>query len=380
MNKFVFICGASRSGTNLLSNLLDGHPGVYMHPIETRVLINWNYHKARNSVERFFLRDIFNTEEVHFFTCETARKEHTEFVKQAYGVEDTFKFDSIPEDVFIERYLEFLNSQEISLKNIYSALFSSAMSPESFAKGNKLIIQKRAFENELGAIQLNKVFPEARFVHIIRDPRTRYISSKMRRFRRIWGITPRWTANLNGKDFATAISEISMVTLELARLNKKILGDKYHVVLYEDLIKDPDKEMRKIADHLGIEFNESLLTQTVNRKKKKAESSFKELVPGIQDMSRKRLDFFYKDTSSLERKIVSFLTWDAAQYFNYDVEPVQKLNECDFFIPLKWETPINYLKNRIWMQMNLRGYSATIKVRLFQKILNKFDQGEQTGD
>ena len=129
-------------------------------------------------------------------------------MQRIYGAEDYFKFDPVPEELFAKRYLSFLESHGVSLKNIYSALFRAVMSPEVFDKGDKVIIERRPFENEMGAILLSQVFPEAQFVHIIRDPRTRYISSKTRRVRRLLGVTPKWAPNLNEKDFSTAHAEI----------------------------------------------------------------------------------------------------------------------------------------------------------------------------
>ena len=80
MKKIAFICGAPRSGTGLLKNLLDSHPGVFMNYIETKFLMDWNYHKAQGSVERYFSRDFLNTEPALLFTSKTARMEDTERV------------------------------------------------------------------------------------------------------------------------------------------------------------------------------------------------------------------------------------------------------------------------------------------------------------
>ena len=43
----VFICGAPRSGTTLLSNLLDGHHNLIVFPVETHILQYFMVYRER---------------------------------------------------------------------------------------------------------------------------------------------------------------------------------------------------------------------------------------------------------------------------------------------------------------------------------------------
>ena len=52
-DNFAFLCGASRSGTTLLNNLLDGHQGVFVSPVESLILYYWNLNRANNRLESF---------------------------------------------------------------------------------------------------------------------------------------------------------------------------------------------------------------------------------------------------------------------------------------------------------------------------------------
>jgi len=376
MQNNAFICGAPRSGTTLLANLLDGHPDIFMLPWETHILQYWNFHKNNNSLERFFMRDYLNTIDVAVFINKVAREQQDKAIHSTYGVKDYFKFKLKNRDAFIKQYKSTIkdNCSGITLKIIYEALFNALLQFEN--NKEKLVIEKRPLDNEMCAISLHETFPNAKFVHIIRDPRTRYISAKMRRVYRKLGIFPKWGNRFNDKDFSTFHSEISMVSLELARLNKEIIGEKYHIVKYEELLMNPEKEIKKIAHHLCVEYNDTLLQQTSNNKEQVAMSSLERgMSSGIRDNIDTRLRTFYRQTSRLERMILSFFTWEISEYYQYYSEPVESIRLKDIFLPLKYENPKHYLKNRMYMLQNIRGNSSTVKNKHFHDILNKFDQG-----
>jgi protein-tyrosine sulfotransferase len=378
MKNFAFICGAARSGTTLLSNLLNGHPETYVLPVASHVLVYWNYHRQNNSLERFFTRDYLNADEIQFLTNKVTRKEQENYVAQQYGVEDYFKWNYIEQKTFIDRYKGSLSETGVTLSGVYNALFKGAMPAEEYEDGNKLLIERRPLHNEICAVLLHREFPNAKFVHIIRDPRTRYISAKMRRVCRRLGFSPKQVPSMCGENFPTAFSASSMVSLELAKLNKMIIGDNYYIFHFEDLIKSPETTMKEIARHLGIKFSETLLQQTSGEKKQVGFSSMdKPIGSGPKDISDQRLELFFKNTRHSERKILSLLTWEIANYFNYDVDPVEELAIKDLMVPFKWEGPNDYFQNRYYLLKHMRGKSFVVKNNHYLDLLNRFDRGIQ---
>ncbi|HEC65574.1 MAG TPA: sulfotransferase, partial [bacterium] len=84
---------------------------------------------------------------------------------------------------------------------------------------------------------LKEIFPEAKFLHIIRDPRDCCLSAN-----KAWGTNIYRTA------------ELWRQRLEIGRSDGYQLGDDYMEVLYENLLDEPEKTMISVCTFLGCNF------------------------------------------------------------------------------------------------------------------------------
>ncbi|MFX1508559.1 MAG: sulfotransferase, partial [Promethearchaeota archaeon] len=120
-------------------------------------------------------------------------------------------------------------------------------------------------ENELNVDQILNFFPSARFIHIIRDPRSN-IASLKRLFKvRNWS----WDTEAYAYSLRNSI--------ELGFLNQERLGEeKYHILRYEDLVTTPAANIKNVARFLGIKMNKVLLSPSVNGLPAKSNTMFED--------------------------------------------------------------------------------------------------------
>lgn len=90
-----------------------------------------------------------------------------------------------------------------------------------------------------------KAYPDAKFIHMIRDPRDRYSASKQK-----------WSTGKGKTGFATAKW---MHSARLAHRNTRKYPDRYKVVRYEDLVSQPERCLEEICSFLKEEFQPSML-------------------------------------------------------------------------------------------------------------------------
>ena len=382
MSKYIFICGAPRSGTTLLTNLFDGHSQIGVFPNgETHILQYWYFHKIKGSLKRFFFRDFLNSEDILLLTDAWAMKEHAEYKQRTYGSKRAYSHITPDRKKFIECYLDYLTSNPFSLKTIYDAVLRASFKINNELTEKAFFLEKRPLDNEICAIHLSEEFPEAKFIHIIRDPRTRYLSAKMRRIRRFKG-KGLWASNLNEKDFASGHSEISMVSIELAILNKSVLQKKYYILRYEDLVSKPSEELEKITGFLEINLEDSLFLQTAGGKSILPSSSITNNSPwhGITNRCDERLRLYYKFTNKIEQKILRLFTGYLGQVVGYNISPLSRLRRRDLISPLKYENPKDYFRSRRRMTRDLLGDSWIIRNKHYHAILDKFQNGIATQD
>lgn len=351
----VFICGAPRSGTTLLSNLLDGHHNLIVFPVETHILQYFMIYRGKVR-EIFFLRDYLFTHDIRMYIDPSYREEFNRYLTIEYGAHAKLDLSDIDGETFIKTYTDFLRKNGVNLKTIYQSVALSLYRSLT-SNGNmqpKWFVEKRPLDNEMFAPLLKKVFPRAKFIHILRDLRTRYASAKRRRIKRLKYCPP-----LNGEDFVRGHAKISMISFILAKRNKTLLGDDYLIVKYEDLTLRPKETMKNISSFLSLPWEDILTIQTVLGKKTTPISSFKTSANGVLVTDFDRLKAFNKITSKLERMIVNLCNKDVAQEFGYDLGYVRPIRILDLLLPIKYEHPFHYFKNRLFYLKEVVDKSST---------------------
>ncbi len=374
----VFICGAPRSGTTLLANLLDGHPRIAQFPNgETHILQHWFRLADDSARRRFFLRDYLFTEEVLLLTDETAARQYDEQVQRIHGNEDVFSPRRVDRSIFVAEYLATLGSAELSLGAVYEAVLRASMCAGGKAPEGRLWVERRPLDNEIAAPTLASAMPDARFIHVVRDPRTRYLSAKMRRVLRLRGL-PLFAREIHGIDFASAHAAVTMTSLTLAKLNREIMPDRYLVIRHEDLTANAETEMRRVAEFLGVDFDDLLLTPSSGGRATTPMSSLtQELArsPAVHHLDAQRQRQFEGATSATERRILEFFTWQAASAFGYAIPRRDRLRRLDLLRPLRHENPWSYARNRARMFERIRGPGIYVLPQLFQECIDRFHAG-----
>lgn len=114
--------------------------------------------------------------------------------------------------------------------------------------------------------RLNEWFPDARFIHTFRDPRGIYASELRRLKQGRWGPRARlpWVPGavinpLLGPMEAVSTARAWHDAARLHRRYEQLLGGRYRLVRFEDLVRSPEREVRAICEFIGIGFEATLL-------------------------------------------------------------------------------------------------------------------------
>jgi Sulfotransferase family len=222
LNPYVFIVGAPRSGTTLLRRIVDAHPSIAItretHWI-TKLLEGENAFSPDAPVTPALLRRL---------------RAHPKFTRM--GVDDS--------------ELDHMVSRPEPLS--YAELVTRIFDRYGEAHGKRLVGDKVPdYVRHLPL--LHRLWPQARFVHLIRDGRDVALSMLTReRFARrfaTWEQDPISTAALSWE--------------QLVRLGREAGAElppaRYNELRYESLVAEPSGECRKLCDFLGVPFDERML-------------------------------------------------------------------------------------------------------------------------
>ena len=128
-------------------------------------------------------------------------------------------------------------------------------------------------------------FPDARIVVLVRDPRGFLCSYKNYFRRRIPGYRERYNPLTNGilwRSYMTALLEAE----------REPWAEAIHRIRYEELVRDPERVVRALCTHVGVEFKTDLLevtrTNTSFADESASASGDAEVARGIVGSSRDR--------------------------------------------------------------------------------------------
>lgn len=241
----VFVCGPGKSGTTLVSQLLDGHPNLFILPGDSKYIYLLNA----------FDRGDFDAIAAHWIKRLVSPTGQSPF--WLLGKEES------PHRHFLVYLHYFLDQTNVDILNcVLCALFS--IESRDRREQIRYWVEKTP-ENELYAKLLQSRYPNARFINIFRDPLDNINSlKKLRAYR--------------GNRFTSwKVAARTRLLLETAHRNQAQMGaSRYHLIRYEDLLENPESIMRDVARFLEIPYEPTLLIPTQNGINASANSMFVE--------------------------------------------------------------------------------------------------------
>lgn len=307
MNVFM-ISGWERTGSTLLTRLLDGHPDLYVHPeagFDFQPIERWRWPEYSVAIRDRNFSMAYETTDTPplrkmFWESKLGRIDHSKYNDQLAEFDFDFEkfLKSWREDVeaaenwteeliissYLRRYFECLHShpKRDTDKYLMSQTrmgFDYDRFFEIFPKG-KLLLTRRNFQSRMiSYIGLGRVIAKPGMVSRPRMPHS-LVKDLWRVYRQA-----------REQKFQDYIIE-----------NTKNM-DSVFVCDYEDLVADSEGMMRKVADFLELPFDEILLSPTVYGREWLSNSSFTRPTEyrGKVDPGRARRKYW----TNLDKKIIN---------------------------------------------------------------------------
>lgn len=247
---FFFILSRPRTGSTLLRTMLDAHPDTLVPP-ECQFVVNLypKYGRTRG----------WTRERLVAFTADLAK-------------EPLFRTWQLDIRELRKRLLS--DSPPASYADLCRAVYLSYRS--FYDKGQVLALGDKNPGHVLHLSLLRKLYPDARFIHLLRDYRDNHLSLVKAGFEfpSIGYTTAKW------------VHFYRLVARHEARAPSQFL-----TLHYENLVADPGRELARVCNFIGVDFDERMLNYY--RKKEQLLTAyrgtrFEELHSGILEPPRVR--------------------------------------------------------------------------------------------
>jgi sulfotransferase family protein len=235
----VFVCGVHRSGTTLVHDLLDGHPALTVLPSEGSFYTSHRRHLSH--LEKSEWRD--------FMACEWCRRLANPVNQPPYWSIGRSTPDHSPAVAFMRAVAAWWTPVEEQLGERVAAwpLVAIALAYASHPRAGALDAGverwvEKTPTNERYLEEIWREFPEARVVHVVRDP-VAVIASRKRREERATGGFRNMTAALADLAESYRIAEAARTGLD---------DHRYLLIHFEQLVQDPDLTIAQLAAFLDV--------------------------------------------------------------------------------------------------------------------------------
>lgn len=213
-----FVVGMPRSGTTLLSAMLSAHPDIHVTP-ETHFF-------------RLFCR---SAKQAQRSLSPTEFRQLWEDYRASWGFKD-LQFDEAALEAICERV-------EAAEPKTAGGIFRAVLDHVREEAGTALIGEKTP-DHIFHWQAIRAVYPDARFIFILRDPRAVSQSLRTTPFNKGGGL---WHAN-RWRRAVAAFREMEAV------LGPRVVT----LVRFEDLVTDPTIQMERLCTFLGVDFDPAL--------------------------------------------------------------------------------------------------------------------------
>jgi acyl transferase domain-containing protein/pimeloyl-ACP methyl ester carboxylesterase/acyl carrier protein len=214
----IFVLSSPRSGSTLLRVMLAGHPGLFSPP------------------------------ELHLlsFASMGQRQEELKGSHLEEGLQRAFMDAQGVEAAPAKHLIDDLCAKNASIDDVYALLQKQI--------GNRILVDKSPTYGLDSRIlkRAEALFDHPRYIYLIRHPAAVIESSVRMRMQRLAGKT--------GQDPHRAAEQLwESINRNILNFSKSVDTDRFFRIRYEDLVAQPELQMRALCQHLKIPFADALL-------------------------------------------------------------------------------------------------------------------------
>ncbi len=239
MNKIpVFVIGNSRSGTTMTARILGKSKEVF-------TFNELHYFEGFIDIER--LEDLTNTKERYTAVSYLMKNGYDGYFKKK------------PSEATEKAIEEFVNTKLISEANIKFANIYLKTLSHIASEGESIFVDQTP-KNIFFIKELRSSFSEAKFVVLVRDPRSILLSQKYKWKRRSLG-----ASNIPLKEALRSWANYHPVTISKlwnANMNAAIREMEHSdvkILQYEHLVNEPELHVRELCEFLSVKFEPTML-------------------------------------------------------------------------------------------------------------------------
>lgn len=319
--KPIFIFGSQKSGSSLLRSLLDSHPSLFVVPSESHYF-QLTGHCVDFSMRRAEYRSMNLDQKTE------ALIRYIQYENVNYDLHGAVVIGNRYDESVFEKFLkENARNDDRTLMAAYLNAFHNALHGYDVPDGIRIV--EKSIEHAEFAPLLLKYFPDAKFIHIIRNPYATLVSTR--------------NTNWQG-GYPYLGSYLASLRNSYCRLFQNLaLFENYYVVRYEDLVSNPQSVMQGIAAYLGIEMHEILVQPTLFGRPWVGNSSSNRKFAGVSaDPSEKWRD----SICDIEIVLTNRVARAVFEYFDYEMLSPRHHPWRQRFERMRGESIKRYFRNR----------------------------------
>lgn len=338
-----FILGRPRSGTTLLKMLFDAHPNVMIAPeLPIFLMLYQKFSKVKTwdaEARKSFINHVFQPASFNNRKLENLRLDREAFRADVMGMDD---------NCTIQELLFKINEHSASI----------------FPKEEIKLVGDKNPVYSIFIRRLSRIFPEARFICIVRDYRDNYVSIK----------------NLNEVAFDAPVVSLQAFRWKFINLRfyeyARKFPKRFYMIRYEDLVENPTASLSALCSFLEIPYNPSVF-DFYHKKDEMLEMCNHPQILKIHGslmnpVNTGRLGLWRKQMTPQEISLADQIVGNTAELLKYE-RADRQFRAKNFFSPLPmilytrilfklmvWGSYLPYRENR-WLAMNVTSLVKIFK-------------------
>jgi hypothetical protein len=235
----LFICGHPKAGTSLLRAVLDSHPQLVVYPEET--VFFRHYLPQSSGLDLQDQLELAERSLIHIFTWNREKPAPSQA-----GFPDR-DYSSISFEEVNQVMRQLVGDQCRHPGDMLSAAVLAYGQVRGQVNDSTRYWVEKSPYNEYFAGQIFTWWPEARCIHILRDPRDNFVSYRRKH--------SRWEAEF----FAANWNRSTRAGMQN---QERFSSQRYLILRYEDLAQSPQATLKQLVDFLQIAWDASLSAPT----------------------------------------------------------------------------------------------------------------------